>query len=135
MAVTPSCAAGACSCSPLPGGERSRPSSSPLPGGARGGGGGGVLSALGPLRAGGGDGSRGGRRLREGGRLEAERDLKEPALLLDQEVDGAVGGLLPLEELAVELGALVLHAVQGGHALAGQVQGLGQGLGRGGAPG
>src|SRR5262249_36993690 len=65
------------------------------------------------------------------GRRQAERRQEQSLLLLDQRLHGALGGVLPIEELAVQGGGLVLHLLHGGQAVARQVAGLGGGGGVG----
>ena len=58
---------------------------------------------------------------------QTERGLQQTLLLLDQKLHRALGGVLSFEKLAVQLRRLILHALQGGEAVACQVQGLARG--------
>ena len=81
------------------------------------------------------DGKRGDRQSRRsrrrgregrGSDRQTERGLQQPLLLFDQELHGALGGVLPVEKLAVQLRRLILHALQSGQTVPRQVQRLGE---------
>ena len=62
----------------------------------------------------------------EQGRPADRARLATALLLLDQVLHGALGGVLSVEKLAVQLRRLILHALQSGEAVARQLQGVGE---------